>query len=452
MTSKRMFSRRDFLRVASIGAAGAALAACVPQGVPAASDAGGDAPAMEKTPLRVAHWWGDAFDDAIGLFADTHPQYEVANEPAPWDGYADKLPTTVAAGTAADAFFLDAGFFMVLLPQGIAADITDLLNADAEVDASKWAIDPALDTGFEGKPYGLPQWHPDSANIAVNKDLFAEVGISVPEFGTDEFMTWDWNDFLEAAQATTKRGSDGVAEQWGLGGLGRGVWSPQRDMIWSNGGEFYDDVTHANPTVSRFTDPEFVEAWQFLVDLDLVHGVATRPDDEAAFGSDGAYLSGKVAMTWMWNIYGTMKLANFEWGVITPPFTKRRPNKYGGNSWCVNAATDKTEAAYDYISWVTTRLEGQIAMTKVGTIPVYDTSRILPEAENDQQSKLWNLIIARQDAAIADDVARPYSLGPNGNEVSDILQAENDLIYNGDQDVTTGLSNAKEKVDNLIAG
>lgn len=265
-------------------------------------------------------------------------------------------------------------------------------------------------------------------------------------------MTWDWNDFLEAAQATTKRGSDGVAEQWGLGGLGRGVWGPHRDMVWTNGGEFFDDITHENPTVSRFTDPEFVEAWQFLVDLDLVHGVATRPDDEAAFGSAGALLSGKVAMTWMWNIYGIIKEANFEVGTITPSYTKRRTNKIGGNSWCINSATDKTDAAYDYVSWAATNLEAQIAFTNKGIIPAYDPDRILPEAENELQSKLWNLIIARQAAALEDDAFRPYPLGPNGNEVNDILNAENDLIYNGDQDVATGLSNAKEKVDNLIGG
>lgn len=450
MSKPNQMNRRTFLQLTSLSVVGAALAACAAPVAPAGESATTGA-AAERTAIRVTHWWGDAFNDAIGLFADTHPELEVTNEPAPWSGYADKLPTTIAAGTAPDVFFLDAGFFGVMLPQGIAADLTSYLEADTEVDPEKWAIDPALDTGVDGVPYGLPQWHPDSANIVVNKDLFAEAGITAPEFGTDEFMTWDWDTFLEAAMAMTKRPADGPAEQWGVGGVGRGVWSPHRDMVWSNGGEFYDDVTANRPTVARFTDPEFIEAWQWLVDLDLTHGVATRPDDEAAFGTQGAYLSGKVAMTWMWNLYGTMKQANFEWGVITPPFKERRANKYGGNSWCVSSATDKKDAGYTYISWATTRLEGQKAFTQVGTVPVYDPARILPEAENEQQSKLWNLIIARQAAAIEDGAARPFSLGPKGNEVTDILNAENDLIYNGDQTVEQGLASAKEKVDNILA-
>lgn len=447
MNPSNTLSRRHFLQMMGMAAAGSTLAACVAPTAPAAPGA----PAAAATEIRVTHWWGDAFNEPIQLFQDSHPTIKVINEPAPWDGYADRLPTAIAAGSAQDAYFLDSSRFGQMLPQGIAADLTSFLEADAEVDPAKWAIDPALDTGINGIAYGLPQWHPDSANIAVNKDLFAEVGLEAPEYGADTFMQWDWATFLEAATALTKRGDDGKITQWGVGGVGRSVWSPHRDMVWSNGAEFFDDVTHNNPTTARFTDPEFVEAWQWLVDLDLKHEVATRPDDEAAFGSQGAYLSGKVAMTWMWNLYGVMKEANFAWGVITPPFQKRRANKYGGNSWCVNSATKQADAAYTYISWATTRLDGQLAFTKVGTLPVYDPARILPEAENEQQSKLWNLIVARQTAAVEDGAARPFSLGPDGTEITNLLNAENDLIYNGDKSVEEGLASAKEKVDALLA-
>ena len=449
MSTKGNLTRRTFLKMSGMTVAGVALAACA---APAVGPAGGaDEAAAEKTSIRVTHWWGDAFNVPIETFMESHPDIEVVNEPAPWQGYADKLPTSIAAGTAADVFFLDAGYFMVLLPQNISIDLTSYLEADSEVDPAKWAIDPGLDTGINGVPLGLPQWHPDSANVVVNKDILSAEGIEAPEFGTDNFMKWTWADFLEAAVATTKTNDDGTKAQWGVGGVGRGVWSPHRDMVWTNGGEFFDDPTAQNPTVALFTDPAFVEAWQWLVDLEMTHDVATRPDDEAAFGTQGAYLSGKVAMTWMWNLYGVMTQAPFEWGVICPPFQARRANKYGGNSWCVSSATENPDAGYTFISWATTRLEGQKAFTQVGTVPVYDPQRILPEAENDQQSKLWNLIIARQAAAVEDDAARPFSLGAHGNEITDILNAENDLIYNGNQSVEQGLANAKDKVDPLLA-
>ncbi len=101
MIGKFPMSRRRFLSVTGLTVAGSALAACVAPMAPAADDA-----AMAPEPLRITHWWGEAFDNAMAAFAEQHPQYDVANEPAPWDGYHTKIPTTVAAGTAADVMFM----------------------------------------------------------------------------------------------------------------------------------------------------------------------------------------------------------------------------------------------------------------------------------------------------------------------------------------------------------
>ncbi len=71
----------------------------------------------------------------------------------------------------------------------------------------------------------------------------------------------------------------------------------------------------------------------------------------------------------------------------------------------------------------------------MGTVPAYNPQAIIPEAESEAQSNVWNLIIARQEAAIADGAARPFSLGAHGVELADIIFAELALIYNGDQSV-----------------
>lgn len=459
---KHSLNRRDFLRLAGLTAASTAAAACAAPVTPApAAPAAGEGAAQEAEPtaapaaaaateIRVTHWWGDAFNEPIAAFQAANPGVTVKNEAAPWDGYHEKLPTMVAAGNSPDVAFMDAGMFMVMLPQGVAKDVTEILKSDPDVKADKWAIDPAIDTGYDNKAFGIPQWHPDSANIVVNKDLFDAAGIKVPELGSDLFMKWTWNDFLEAAQALTKKTADGKYEQWGIGGVGRGVWSPHRDMVWSNAAEFYDDPTHWAPTKALFTEPAFVEAWQWIVDLDLKHGVATKPEDESAMGSEGPYLSGKVGMTWMWNLYGTMSKAPFAWTVIAPPFQKLRPNKYGGNSWTMSSVTKNEQAAWSFMKWAAMTAEGSTAFAKVGTLPAYDPAALLPTAESEGQRTLWQLIIERQKAAVADKIARPFSLGRHGNEITNILNAENDLIYNGDQTVMEGLTKAKEKAEAVL--
>jgi multiple sugar transport system substrate-binding protein len=469
MSSQRSLSRRDFLRLTGVTLAAVAAGACVapaPAPAPAAAPAATQpaaaptaasaaptaAPAASQATLRVGHWWGDAFNDAIALFGKTHPNITVKNEVSPWDGYHDKLPTQIAAGNAPDVNFMDSGYFGVMLPQGVALSLNEYLKSDQDIKPDKWAIDPAVDTGYGGTAYGVPQWHPDSANIVVNLDLFDKAGIKAPAYGSADFMKLDWDKFVEAAKALTKQTSDGKFEQWGLGGVGRAVWSPHRDMVWTNGGEFFDDTSAMKPTKALFTDPKFVEAWQWLVDLDLKHHVATKPEDEAAMGAEGPYLSGKVGMTWMWNLYGTMKKAPFKWTVIAPPFKGLRPNKYGGNSWTISSATKNQQPAWEFVKWAATNLEGQKAFAAAGTIPAYAPEGLLPAAESDGQKTLWQVIIDRQKAAVQDKVSRPFSFGAHGNEITDILNAENDLIYNGKETVDAGLAKAKQKVDKLFAG
>ena len=77
---------------------------------------------------------------------------------------------------------------------------------------------------------------------------------------------------------------------------------------------------------------------------------------------------------------------------------------------------------------------------------------LLPSAVSDGQRALWQVTIARQKAAVADKIARPFGFGPNANQITDILNAENDLIYNGKKTVPQGLADAKAKVDKVLAG
>lgn len=442
-------NRRDFLKLASTAVAGTALASVAAAPKPEAFVM---PPQAAEVTVRVGHWWGDAFKDCLAAFEKANPKIKVKEEAAPWAGYADKLLTMIAAGNAPDANFLDSGGFGVMLPKGIAADITSLLATDKDIKPEKWAIDPAVDTGYKKVAYGLPQWHPDSANIAVNKDLFEKAGIKVPAMGIDDMTKWTWKAFVEACQALTKKKADGKYDQWGIGGVGRSVWSPHRDMVWSNGAEFFDDITHMEAKKALFTEPAFVEAWQWLVDLNLKLGVATTPEDEAALGTEGAYLSGKVGMVWMWNLYGTMKKANFAWTVIAPPISKKRPNKYGGNSWTISSVTKQKDAAWTFIKWAATSLEGVKNFALKGTIPAYDPEALLPFAESEGQKTLWQLVINRQKAAVADKITRPFGLGVYGNQITDILNAENDLIYNNKQTVAQGLKNANDKANKVLAG
>lgn len=394
------------------------------------------------------------FTPIIERFNETHPTIQIEEQAAPWDGFHDRLLTQVAAGTAPEVTLTDAGYFLQLISAGVFLDITDLLKGDRDIDPTKWSLDPAIDSGYKGRAYGMPFSLPDSMNLFVQKELFDAEGISVPDYGSPDFMTWDWAKFLEVAQALTKRKADDTYEQWGVAGPGPAVDCIQRDMVWTNGGEFFDDVTCVEPTEAKFTEPEFIEAWQWVVDLELKHHVTlTAAQTQALFADQWSFMSGKVAMTWNWNGYDWYTGADFEWTIIAPPYQKRVANKYGGNSWFIPSSTkeDVVPASWEWLKWATTSEEGE-KMFLVGGLSSYWPDRLMPYAQDERQKKLWGLLIEKAKRAVEDDCARPFGFGIHAKEIGDTLNAENDLIYNGDQTVEAGMQKAKEKVDVILAG
>ncbi len=109
---QRQFSRREFLRLSAVTAAGALAAACQPVAAPAPATEGA-APAAEVVTLRLAEgsWVGPEgikfwTDDIIPRFELENPGIKVVYESAESDDYTDKLYTQAVAGDAPDAFFI----------------------------------------------------------------------------------------------------------------------------------------------------------------------------------------------------------------------------------------------------------------------------------------------------------------------------------------------------------
>ena len=220
-------------------------------------------------------------------------------------------------------------------------------------------------------------------------------------------------------------------------------------MVWSNGGEFYDDITHFAPTKTRVTDPEFVEAYQWMADCYLEHQVTLTPADSELL-SEGAYLSGKVAMTWDWNNFSNMNKANFNWTTIPTPWQVRRPNKYGGNSWLISSDSESADAAWEFVKYCTIDLEGRILQSQNGVV-CYDPVSVLPQAKSDQQRMLWSVIVQRAKDAAEDEAARPYGLGVHGPELEQALSDAMDEIVLGGASVEEQMQVVADRIDPLLA-
>jgi ABC-type glycerol-3-phosphate transport system substrate-binding protein len=230
--SSTKLSRRQFLRIAGLSAAGMTFAGLATNRI-----AGGAALAaarrQESVVLRSAGW----------PFAEEMPAAElIANDPSKavyaqllqawldqnpgvsiervefniWD--QQTLITGLAGGAAPTAYHTTVlGNYNIAntraaFAQGLAADVTEYYNAlgiDAKLpdyvkaQMGKWILD--------GKYYGLPTVFNPGVGFIYRKDFFVAAGIPEPT------PDWTWADLKAAAKALTTADRFGVAfQRWAL--------------------------------------------------------------------------------------------------------------------------------------------------------------------------------------------------------------------------------------------
>jgi len=137
-------SRREFLRIAALTGAGAAVAACAPAAAPtqapaeptAAEQAGAEQPAeqapaaAEAVELNVlAENWGEVYNALMKVIGDEYMK-ENPNVTVTWEfdpEWRTKLTTLLAAGTPPDLAFMRRDFLASVAPKDVLLPLDDYL-------------------------------------------------------------------------------------------------------------------------------------------------------------------------------------------------------------------------------------------------------------------------------------------------------------------------------------
>jgi multiple sugar transport system substrate-binding protein len=344
MTQKNL-SRRDFLRLSTLAAAGAALAACqpevvketveveVPVEVPVEQTVEVEktvvvqaTPAPEEVVEITFMGWGGVEEDegvraAITVFEGAEPNIKVTWLHTP-ENYSEKMLAMVAAGTPPDTAFVRNQDYITYAHEGLLLDITDMLEADPVVGAPGYFIEPqeTQRCTYQGRWYGIGScW--TGSHIYLNADIFDEAGIEPPSNDPDE--AWDWDYFVEVCRQLTvdangnHPGESGFdadnVERWGV--YWDKWWMELLGPIESNHGKYIDPDTG----LLTVDQPASIEAIQRIADLTLVHQVAPLSAVLTQLGMTNTQMleTGKLAMAidgswalaWMCKIEATLETA-----------------------------------------------------------------------------------------------------------------------------------------------
>lgn len=269
--------------------------------------------------------------------------------------YQDVLKTEIAAGTAPDVFWIPGTDVADFATRGLILNLADLASATEGFDVAAYYPGPMEfltynpESAANDALWGLPR---DVSTFALylNLDLIAEAGAADPrELAANG--EWDWDAFLEVAQATRGLGSD-------IYGYGANAWwGPYGTWLNAAGGGFFTD----DRTACALDTPES------LAGLDFERSLYQDFDVAVPYGEDSEppFRAGKVAMfqNGRWATPGT-RTVDFNWDVVELP---TGPGGDGGNwlfwgAYAVNANTAHPEEAWQLAQALTTaETQGKIA-------------------------------------------------------------------------------------------
>ena len=177
-------------------------------------------------------------------------------ELAPWDKMHDKLAVSMGSGQAPDVFGYATRWISEFAGINQLAPIDSRLTGDFKSSFNQKVLSAGT---YKGKTYGLPV--AASARLLYYRtDLFDKAGVQPPK---------SWDDLKKAAVATTE-----APKVYGLGVPASGIEVDTffNYFLYNNGGDILDDKGK-----SMLSNPESVEALQFLTDLVKAGGSEPKP-------------------------------------------------------------------------------------------------------------------------------------------------------------------------------
>lgn len=250
----RTLSRRQFLRISAMTAAGSLAAACVttvPQVTGQAVEEAGPAPAASgelKTwvfPLTEndQDW---LWTPMMETFNKEYPDIKVDIELLPWGGRREKMLTAFAAGQAPDIAYVNTDTISLFGTRDVLVALDDLISKE-EWDDYPEAMTQGI--SWEGKRLMIPTLFIVTGHVA-NKALLEEIGWD------PENPPFTWDDLQQAGDMARKK--DYFLTDWNTWS-----WGDFVNLVWQAGGTCLNEEA----TESLLDSQPGIDATAFVTDM-----------------------------------------------------------------------------------------------------------------------------------------------------------------------------------------
>jgi multiple sugar transport system substrate-binding protein len=325
------------------------------------------APAAVGQKVSIEYWQyfyqakQDTVNTLIEDFQRQNPNIEIVhNSTIPYEQFQQKLAAAAPAGQGPDVVNLYYGWLGKYTQSGYLQELPAGAFPTATLETDFFPV--VQGAKLLGKYWGVPTAVRTLA-LFYNKDLMSASGLDPNKPPTT------WEEFVDTALKTTKRGSDGKLDTagfaWGPDGQGHQWW---REALNRQNGlvPMSEDLKKLN-----WTDARGIEAFTWWTDLVTKHKVGEPgffTDDQTSFKTGHATL----------HIDGSFRLSTFaadapnlNYGIAPLPAHNDRATY---SSFWVNCITKRAtgarlEAATKWLQYLTTPEVMRLWVDKVGELP-----------------------------------------------------------------------------------
>ncbi len=301
----------------------------------------------------------------IEKFEQRYPDVKVRNNIVPSGaGYGSKLLTRIASGTAPDLWEQGADGVQYYIKKDTILNLTPYIEKSRLINKEDFFPAALIKFRWDGKHLfkgDLYVYGKDLGTMALiyNKDLFDKAGLAYPD------ETWTGKEFLETAQALTKREKSRRPIQIGID------QSPHPlDILVQKGGKIWSE----DYKKCLLNSKEAKEAFQYVYDLQEKYRVALRQEEykeQDPLTKGFGFAAGRAGMS----IIGRWQMPDlirdiggrFSWDVAPYPlFGKKKIFVlHGPTGWAISAKTKHPEESFHFLE-VLIGPEGQLATAKAG--------------------------------------------------------------------------------------
>ena len=363
-------------------------------------------------------------------FMAEHPDITVTFDAMPFDAMRDKILTSSLAPSAVyDVIIVDNPWMEEFARAGYLAPLDDNIAATSGYDFDDF-VAPLREVGvIDGATYGVPYYN-YALGLIVRQDIFDDRGLAVPK---------TLEDYVSVAKALTSEDFYGAAMQPQRGYKIMEEW---KNWLYAAGGSLRDESG-----TFAIASPEAAEALRLYIETHK----AAAPPDSVNWGFDEALravASGRAATMLSYN--WMLPALNKEGGLAGDLAGNFKLHEVPGGKavlgvwhWAVSANTEEKDAAWTYVSWITSKAVDKQRVI-AGGAPI--RTSVISDAE--VWEKGYGEDYYRAVLGILEDAA-PLATGTSAEEVIEIIGTELSAAVSGQKSIEQALDDAARGVDRI---